>query len=117
MNRFMLIVSWILLGVGSLALLVGILTLNLMPAVLGALLVGIAGILYYLVHLYLSLGEAVPKLSSLAKTAEFLALKEPRASRRAAGAAELESGERVREHPDRVVDADARGGHLTGSGA
>lgn len=117
MNHFMLIVSWVLLGVGSLALVVGIVTLNLTPMVLGALLIGIAGILYYLVHFYLSLGEAVPKLSSLAKTAEFLALKEPRASRLAAGAAELESSERVREHPDNVVDTDSRSGHFTGSRA
>lgn len=116
MNRFMLIVSWLLLAVGTLALVVGLLSLNLMPMVLGALLVGIAGILYYLVHLYLSLGEAVPKLSSLAETARFLAYKEPRAPSRPDRTAESGSSERLREHPERALDADTGSGNLSGSG-
>lgn len=117
MNRFMLGVSWVLLAIGSLALLVGLISLNLMPMVLGALLLGTSGILYYLVHIYRALGEGVPKLTSLAKTAEFLALKENRAPRRSTAATEPGDSERMREHPERVVDAHSTGGSLTGSRA
>jgi len=76
LNRLLISLSYALIVVGVLALLGGLLSLNLTPLVLGGILVGLGGILLLLVRLERRLTEALPALSSLSQTARFLALKE-----------------------------------------
>ena len=91
-------VSYALVVAGVLALLGGVFSANLTPLVLGGILVGLGGILLLLVRLERRLTEAVPALNALARTANFLALKEsPRASAAEPGPEPVASGTGVRD--------------------
>lgn len=80
MNRFFTYLSYALIAAGLIAFLGGLFSLNLTPLVLGGILMGLGGILLYLVRLERRLTEALPALNTLSQTARFLALKEsPRA--------------------------------------
>lgn len=106
MNRLFTGVAYGLMGIGLLALLGGLLMLNLTPIVMGSLLVGFGGMLLYLVRLYVMALTLAPSLKSLSDTARFLSLKESRASSRLVRAAEPEPSASVRQHPSRPVDPD-----------
>ena len=76
MNRLFTLTSFVLVGFGLVAIFTGIVSLLLTPLVMGSVLVGLGGILLFLVRLEQRLAKALPSLDALAQTSGFLARKE-----------------------------------------
>lgn len=76
MTRAFTVTGFGLFVAGLVALVGGLLALDLTPLVLGGLLVGLGGVLLLLTRLERRLAAALPALEALSKTAHYLSLKE-----------------------------------------
>ena len=115
MIRLFTLVSYLLVAFGVIAILSGLIALDLTPLILGGILLGLGGVLLLLVRLERRLTQALPALNTLAQTASFLARKES-----SHGSAPVDvpdsqldrvpAGDRVRNGLSRAVDADTESG-------
>lgn len=108
------IVGYLLSTLGVVAILGGLVALDLTPLILGGILCGLGGVLLLLVRLERRLTEALPALNTLAQTASFLARKESLRAPVTDVADDDAEPEpyraRVRRGPPRAMDAYVEGG-------